>query len=119
VFAYFIAPDNSPFANRMIVELGAQKPGFRQSFLLLKKDPAREHTGFLNRLLFGRPDAYQYIPVRNYKEQNDHIIVEKYIDEGVYDTIIVSKNLLRSPVSDNFITQRFLLGTDKYGRDIL
>lgn len=119
VFAYYIAPDSSPFANRMIVELGAQKPDFRQSFLLLNKDNSPEHTGFWKRLLFGKPDAYQYIPVRNYKEYNDHIIVEKYIDEGVYDTIIVSKSLLRSPVSDNFISQKFLLGTDKYGRDIL
>lgn len=118
LFAYFLAPDRSPFANRMIVELGTQKPGFQQTFLLLKKDNT-EKTGFLQRLLYGKPDAYQYIPIRNYKEYSDHIVVEKYIDEGVYDTITVSKMQLQSPLTANFITQKFWLGTDKYGRDIL
>lgn len=29
VFAYFIAPDPSPYANRIILEIGGEKPGFR------------------------------------------------------------------------------------------
>ncbi|HJU45894.1 MAG TPA: ABC transporter permease [Chitinophagaceae bacterium] len=119
LFAYYLAPDSSPFANRMIVELGAQKPGFRQQFLLLKKENGPAPAGFFQRLFYGKPDTYQYIPIRSYKEYSDHIVVEKYIDEEVYDTIPISNSLLRSPASANFVTQRFLLGTDKYGRDIL
>ena len=44
VFSYVIAPDHSPYANRMILEIGGQKPGYKQSFLLIKKQqtvPAR------------------------------------------------------------------------------
>ena len=37
VFAYFISPDSSPNANRMIVEIGGRKPGFTQQFLKLPK----------------------------------------------------------------------------------
>lgn len=37
VFAYFIAPDPSPFANRIILEIGGNKPGYKQDFLLVKK----------------------------------------------------------------------------------
>src|SRR5271165_2503075 len=38
VFAYFLAPDGSPDANRIIVEIGGRPPGFRQHFLLLNKE---------------------------------------------------------------------------------
>ena len=37
IFAYFIAPDPSPFANRIILEIGRKKPGFEQSFIKIKK----------------------------------------------------------------------------------
>ena len=33
VFAYFIAPDPSPYANRIILEIGGKKPGFEQILL--------------------------------------------------------------------------------------
>ena len=38
MFAYYISPDSSPNANRMIVEIGGRKPGFKQQFLLLPKE---------------------------------------------------------------------------------
>lgn len=37
VFAYFIAWDHSPDANRMILEIGGRKPGFSQQFLKLPR----------------------------------------------------------------------------------
>jgi peptide/nickel transport system permease protein len=33
VFAYFISPDPSPYANRIILEIGGEKPGYIQSFI--------------------------------------------------------------------------------------
>ena len=33
IFAYFIAPDSSPYANRIILEIRKQKPGFKKTFL--------------------------------------------------------------------------------------
>ena len=33
IFAYFIAPDPSPYANRIILEIGGGKPGFKQILL--------------------------------------------------------------------------------------
>ena len=38
IFAYFIAPDSSPFANRIILEIGGKKPGYTKTFLLLPKE---------------------------------------------------------------------------------
>jgi len=38
VGCYFIAPDSSPFANRIILEIGGEKPGFTKQFLLVKRE---------------------------------------------------------------------------------
>lgn len=119
IIAYYIAPDASPYANRMIVEIGGQKPGYQQKFLQLKKDKIVEKANFFHRLLYGHEDIYQFIPIKNYWEKDQNIIIEKYIDEGVYDTIAIAKKDLSTPISSNFITKKFVLGTDKYGRDIL
>src|SRR6185295_12586145 len=38
IFAYFIAPDSSPNANRIILEIGGNKPGYSQDFIRVKKE---------------------------------------------------------------------------------
>jgi ABC-type dipeptide/oligopeptide/nickel transport system permease subunit len=113
VIAYFIAPDRSPDANRIIVEIGGRKPGFTQLFLLVRKQQAPPAVSFFHHLLYGREDAFDYLPVNSYVVQGDSLIVEKFIDEGVAERR--SYPLARVRIK----TQVFWLGTDKYGRDIL
>ena len=48
IFAYFIAPDPSPFANRIILEIGGNKPGFTQSFIKVKKREERYLYGIFD-----------------------------------------------------------------------
>ena len=115
VFGYFLSPDPSPFANRILLEIGGEKPGYTREFLVVKKDRITE-TGFLQQLLSGRPDDVEYIPVASSQQTADSVIAQKYIDEGVAERIAYPKTALaQQPV----ITQKFYLGTDKYGRDIL
>src|ERR1700760_4271785 len=57
IFAYFLAPDGSPDANRIIVEIGGRKPGFRQTFLMVKKARPPAPVGLFHRLLYGCEDA--------------------------------------------------------------
>ena len=115
VFAYFMAPDSSPHANRIILEIRKQKPGFTKTFLKVPKERMSE-TGFLHRMLFGANDEFEFIPINNYQHTNDSIVVLKFIDDGVEEEKIFAKSQL--PTS--FITKRtFWLGTDKFGRDIL
>ena len=116
IFAYFIAPDPSPFANRIILEIGGEKPGFTQRFIKVKKDKDVVATGFLQQLLAGKEDAYYYIPVVSHKKIADSLIIQKYIDEGVNERL--AYHFLQTATTP-FITKKFLLGTDKYGRDIL
>lgn len=116
VFAYVLAPDDSPYANRIILEIGGRKPGFRQSFLKVRKDQPLPSAGWFRFLINGRNDLYEYIPVTRYKVQGDSLVAWKYIDEGIIERQSYhTSQLAPVPVT----TTRFLLGTDKYGRDIL
>ena len=117
IFGYFISPDSTPNADRQIVEIQARKPGFRQLFLKVKKEKSIAFTGFFNHLLFGSEDKYIYIPINNFKETTDSIIVEKYIDEDVQERQAYSKSFLRE--KNYTVSKTFWLGTDKFGRDIL
>ena len=134
VIAYFIAPDRSPDANRIIVEIGGRKPGFSQLFLLVRKQQAPPSVSFFHQLLYGREDAFDYMPINSYSVQGDSVIVEKFIDEGVaerrsfpLERLLSSRNAVgpggsRQPlqgIAPPIKTQTFWLGTDKYGRDIL
>jgi ABC-type dipeptide/oligopeptide/nickel transport system permease subunit len=115
LFSYLVAPDPSPFANRIILEIGGEKPGFTQNFLLVKKTKA-QHTGFFETIISGAPDRFDYIPITTSYWKQDSLIAEKYIDEGVTERIAYHKKEL----SDEAVTRKkFYLGTDKYGRDIL
>jgi len=117
IFAYFIAPDPSPFSNRIILEIGRQKPGFTQTFILVKKEKEVESTGFFKRLVSGKEDAYYYIPITDYKKTQDSFIVQKFIDEGLTEktAFTISQTHPATPI----VSKKFLLGTDLYGRDIL
>jgi ABC-type dipeptide/oligopeptide/nickel transport system permease subunit len=116
IFAYFLAPDDSPYANRIILEIGGKKPGYTQDFLLVKKTPEPPATPFFTRLISGRTDPYQYIPVMRSALRGDSILVEKYLDEGLTETAVFA---LRAVAPKPVQTKKFLLGTDLYGRDIL
>lgn len=116
VFAYFIAPDGSPFANRIILETGGEKPGFTQQFLQLKKEKKPEATRFLKKLAYGKEDEYFLVPLTSYTIAQDSIIIQKFIDESLSERQAYHLNQVAlQPV----VTKKFLLGTDKYGRDIL
>lgn len=118
VFCYVIAPDSSPNANRMTVEINGQQPGFTQQFLKVPRERKLKATSFLGRIVSGSEDKYQYIPINSWQRRGDSIIADKYIDEGVSERIGYAAAGLGDkdqPVE----TIRFYLGTDKYGRDIL
>ncbi len=116
IFAYWLAPDPTPNANRMILEISGHSPGFTMQFLKLKKDNIIK-TGVLDRTMSGKNDDYLYVPITGYEKTADSIIVAKYVDEGISERTAYSAS---SADKENFInTKTFWLGTDKYGRDIL
>lgn len=126
--AYLIAPDKSPNANRMIVEMSARPPGTTQVCLRIPKAgrPADEHP--IRQWLFGKPDPYNYLPVLDWSVDNERVRVRHYVDYNLADTLYFSLAHLGVPegvtdksawIAENLESRlHFLLGTDRYGRDI-
>lgn len=117
IFAYFIAPDPSPYANRIILEIGRQKPGHVRTFLKVKKEKNVSSPGLASWLIYGKEDKYYYVPIVNYDIKRDSVFIQKFIDEGVSERQAFPISALdpQKPIT----TKKFWLGTDTYGRDIL
>lgn len=117
----------------MIIELGARPPGFETKMLLVPKDLQPPRTPFFKRIFLGRPDHFQYLPVNGCSFAGDTLLARHYIDDGLEDTLkfplsqLLPKEVQTQSLSaqQTYLRQeqlkdyRFLLGTDRYGRDIL
>lgn len=133
LFAYQLAPDATPFANRMLVELGARQPGFKKQVLYIPKAIKPEPVNAFVASFSGSPSAYQLLPINSYQFTGDKIMVNHYIDDGISDTLSYKiADLLPATLQKESLANqqaylekhqlksiRFLLGTDRYGRDIL
>lgn len=155
IFAYYIAPDHSPDANQMILEVSGKSPGFHTRLLAVREQVSLPGTPFWQRLWSGEPSAYSYIPITSYHFGGDSIWFNRYVDDElslpdsmdllhvVYAlppgnrvvalkgdttyyrdsrqrTRAVSTGWLRHEVERKQLEEKtFLLGSDKYGRDIL
>ena len=116
LFCYFMAPDASPNANRIIVEIAGAKPGTKTQFVLVKKENPLGQNGFFTRLIYGQNDPYSYVPITGFTTTADSVTVQKIIGEGITEPQTFSKNQLAPEFS---ITKKYWLGTDSYGRDVL
>ncbi|MBL0055446.1 MAG: ABC transporter permease [Chitinophagaceae bacterium] len=125
VFGYLIAPDHSPNADLQTVEIQAKKPGYTQKFLRIYDGQQNKKNGF-SWLLYGQPLNYHLIPVQGnprYNPTGDSLLIDRYVDEGIsvrqaYSVIWLMNNSGKQP-DDFFVTKKYWLGTDKFGRDIL
>jgi len=84
VFAYFIAPDNSPYGNTMHLELSTLKPGSTVSFLRFPKKN-RTQTSFIEQLLSGVVSPFTSIPIRSYAQKDSIISYVSYTSNLVTD----------------------------------
>jgi ABC-type dipeptide/oligopeptide/nickel transport system permease subunit len=138
LFAYLIIPDKSPDANRMALQIATKPPGFSSSFLMLKKEGAEVKGNFFS----GYEDEYNYMPIKAWGAIDDTLWAEEYVDGNVkgpihyynsYNTVAqyYGRELLPNPDLKQQIihdlingnnravkTRTFILGTDRYGRDM-
>lgn len=129
VFAYVAAPDNSPSGNEQILQLETHPPGFAIKILKKKREGATA-SGIFDGMLNGFVKNYEPIPVLDYKITCDSIVYTEYKGRGfnpepnkISLTDLAGRNLnsiTEKDFENEFITHKiFLLGTDKFGRDIL
>jgi peptide/nickel transport system permease protein len=113
---YWISPDGSPNANRIIPEIGSKAPGFSCKMLRIHRDKTSPASGWIQKTISGEEDNWQYVPISSFTTGTDSIIFEKTVDENITER----KAILRSRAATiPVITQKFWLGTDKFGRDLL
>ncbi len=134
VFAYVVSPDNSPSANEQILQLETHPPGFKIK-ILKKIREGSQSTGAMDGLVNGFMKDYEPVPVLDYKFEKDSLQYTEYkgkvFKPEVYKITFAdligtkSDDKLQPAEQKNFIEKnliverRYLLGTDKFGRDIL
>ncbi|HTE23036.1 ABC transporter permease [Flavitalea sp.] len=116
LLGYMIAPDSSSNANRMIVEIGGQKPGFSMLFLKTPTQREQAQPSFLEKLFFGGKDLYDYTPITSYNENRDSLVITQYIDEGLEErkAFLLEKPGINNPNSGSKIKKA---GSQKINSD--
>lgn len=119
LFAYVLSPDNSQNANQMHVSIHSKPPGFKVLMLTMPSSIESQQTG-LSKLFFGEKNTNTEIPISSYQIDEDKLTYTEYASDGLEGiTKTISTEFIKGN-KEKFIKERtFLLGTDKYGRDLL
>ena len=110
VFAYWIAPDSSSNANQMHLSIHSKPPGFSTQILILpnpNSDHGTEEVAIAR--LIWKQDKLFYNASGTLKDYIQPIDLSRYPSKTSY--LDVEKSYVQE--------RKFLLGTDKYGRDLL
>lgn len=125
VFCYFIAPDDSQNANQMHVSVHSKRPGFEVMMLTVPSGIANSKS-LLHSVFFGKEKTDTAIPIQDYQLTANGITIQQYVDgdaEGLSKEFSLSQfpNISTpAQIAEKYIKkQTFILGTDKYGRDLL
>jgi len=119
IFAYLFAPDDSSNANQMHLEIHSKKPGFTVEMLTI---PSKEITNqsFFSTLFFGKQNTATELPILDYNITKTELEVTPYSEGNIPK---LKKTYALSNFENNATTyiskKKFILGTDKYGRDLL
>ncbi len=116
VLGYLITPDSAPYANSQQLSIAAKPPLFKVQMLRLRKTVEAERVSFFHKMLYGQEAPYAEIPISSIRYEGDKIFVTEYCEpcagtepERVFD---------RSE-APGLSQKTFLLGTDRFGRDLL
>ncbi|MDR1006606.1 MAG: ABC transporter permease [Bacteroidales bacterium] len=114
VLGYLITPDQTPYANEQHLEIAVQKPGFEVYFLKIYDQPEVKQS-FFHTMLFGKKANYTAIPIYRHWKDRGVMYVEAYTGDNPNEG-----QVMEIKTNDYKIEKRrFLLGTDRYGRDML
>ena len=132
ILGYIITPDDSPYSNRQCLEIAAKKPGFKISFFKKPISDNNIKVSFPEKLFKGQPSNFEYLPVdtyyfetnnfviRQYSEPPDNSFIKKYpINQLIKNSNNITSNTKSIILSSYIVNSKFILGTDRFGRDLL
>jgi len=124
VFGFFFIQDKSVNVNQMNLNIHSKSPGFQVLMLKIPNKQVKE-TKFMEYFM-GKKNVDSYIPINSYSIVNNNLVYSEYSDSN---DLIIEKSVPLSDFNDftstinfekKYISKtKFLLGTDKYGRDLL
>lgn len=125
LFAYALSPDNSKNANQMHLSIHSKPPGFSVTMLTIPS-LTNEDQSFFKALFTGKRNSDTELPIQEYVFSEDGLTYMPYTEEvikGMSKKILFSdfpSGLSQTEIEEQFINdKKFILGTDKYGRDLL
>lgn len=125
LFAYVLAPDNTRFANQMHLSVHSKPPGFQVQMLTVPSQIEKKEP-FLKQVFFGKQYSDTEIPISSIRFSENELIATPYMEDGVSDIPkiipldVYPSGLSNVELEEKFVHRKtFLLGTDKYGRDML
>jgi len=116
IFSYQIMPDKTPLANSIELSIAKKKPGFKANYLLLKKNTVKKKH--LKNIFFGQENNYEEVLINDYKLTEDTMYYQSYNLNTEFQKVHIS-NLYSDKFKNGVKEKTFILGTDKYGRDLL
>jgi peptide/nickel transport system permease protein len=78
LFSYLIIPDATPDANRQILEIATQKPGFKVKMLKVRKNEPAVEVSFLHKMMFGKKSDYTLIPLESWHFEKGNLVVKVF-----------------------------------------
>lgn len=124
IFAYAIAPDDSQNANQMHLSIHSKTPGFTVQLLTIPS--AVEHGNGVASFFFGKKTTASEIPISAFETTSNGILITEYSADATdglqkeYKTSLFPKAKSAETIAAQYVSEKtFILGTDKYGRDLL
>lgn len=117
----FIRPDHSTHANEQHLQIAKQKPGFEVRMLRLPKANFEPISFWRKMANYGWDESYSEIPISEYEIRGDSIYATEYTPYELKpeDRILHVRALADLPNAEQLGSNKYSLGTDKLGRDLL
>ncbi|WP_396171924.1 ABC transporter permease [Flavobacterium sp.] len=124
IFAYVLAPDSSENANQMHLSIYSKSPGFEVKMLVIPQEGAVNKS--FKDFFIGHTHQSTEIPISNYKLIENGIQYVEYSEDPslqltkeIYLDKFPGFTTIKEVEDQLIVTKKFILGTDKYGRDLL